>query len=177
MYRVARWPLFLLTLAALGGCAMYHPYNGSSGYSDALVAPGQYEVNFVTPSDGTTTQAMHLAIVRAAELAVLSDHPYFELLQSQGAIRQSSSYFPPTIDWYNGVYTSRRGERIFVNQPYWTPGYVDYYAQPQAVLQVKMLAAPTPTALEARQVLADAVREGIKISPDAAARAGLAQKK
>ena len=162
-----------LAVLLLAGCSMYHPFNGSTGYSEAMIAPEHYQVSYVAPMDSTLTEATRLALVRAAELAVRSDYPYFVLEHNQGIIRTGTVDMPPMPQWYGYVYLDRHGRQIAVPRFYYAPGYIESYTQPETVIYVQLLKERKEGALDAKQVLADAVRDGIKISPTAAAKAGI----
>ena len=50
----------------------------SGGYSDVPVRPDYYEVGYSSPTSNNTTVSRYYATVRAAEIALENDKPYFE---------------------------------------------------------------------------------------------------
>src|SRR5690606_4826825 len=85
---------FLLLL--LAGCAghPYRPYNSGVGYAHTIIAPDTYQISFNGGSTIAPTTATHYATVRAAELALRVQKPYFALVDSEVIMRERTHVTP-----------------------------------------------------------------------------------
>jgi hypothetical protein len=161
--------LTLLTavlLCVLTGCAHdpYHPYDGSIGYSETPMRPDEFEVGFSAPSELSSTQAHYYATVRAAEVALERNKPYFEIVQGRESARYDTVDSPGTAMINTTRSGDGRGNRSTFSTINQTPGYTRTYASPTSILLVRFQDTATPASLEARDILRGAQQKGIKLS-------------
>jgi hypothetical protein len=173
---ITSFPTFV-SLAALAvllasGCSgnPYHPYDGSVGYSESPVKPDEVEVGFSAPSELSSTQAHYYATVRAAEMALERDKPYFEIVQGRESARYETVDAPGTATINTTRTRDNRGVRSSFSTVNQTPGYTRTYASPTSILLVRFHEKSSPTTLDAREILRGAQQKGIKLSQQTLSR-------
>ncbi|QAU24051.1 hypothetical protein EO087_08645 [Dyella sp. M7H15-1] len=75
--------LSLTTASVLAGCAtQYQPLGLLGGYSDTMLSPDTFQVQFSGNSDTSAERAADLAMLRAADLSRQQGCGYFQILDS-----------------------------------------------------------------------------------------------
>jgi hypothetical protein len=120
-------------------------------------------------------EARQYALTRAAELTVLRNGAYFEILDERIFIGYGTSYTPAT--YYPGYGGRRWGGGRWgrgYSAGYYDPGYVQTYMIPEVTMQVRVVPAGGGHAVPAAYVLRQAQARGVKLSEGVEARvAGL----
>ena len=164
-------PLLFAVVAALGlaGCAspIYRPYDGRTGYSEAEVQPGVYDVSFQGAQRTSTGRATELAKLRAAELASRRGKPYFRI-----AGRNVGHNTTVDVDRSYGSFGYGAGTRygrgpdvglgvgIGFGGGYPLVTY-DVDSRPIVVMTVELLDAPADDAFETAAILREAIASGL----------------
>jgi hypothetical protein len=163
---IAAFALVVALLLLAVGCASdpYHPYDGSTGYSETPMKPDEFEVGFSAPSDLSSTQAHYYATVRAAEMALERNKPYFEIVQGRESARYDTVDSPGTAMINTSRTRDARGVNSSFSTVHQTPGYTRTYASPTSILLVRFQDTATPASLDAREILRSAQQKGIKLS-------------
>ena len=159
----------LLSLAA-AGCSTpdYRPYRSGVGYSEAQIAPREFDVIYEGPDSMSVGEAVELAKVRAAEVALLNGKPHFEILEREAGQTLEADYDPglygggPRLGVGLGT-GYRRGVGVGLGTTIGTGfgGGYDVDDHPVAVLRVVLLDEPTENSFDADVVLADARARGL----------------
>jgi hypothetical protein len=161
-----RWLASAVAVMCLVGCkGPYHAFDGTSGFSEAPVASGRYEVGYVGTSSVSPTDARYYATVRAAELAWTMNKPAFRILDEQKFLQSETQVVPgnQTVTSVDAGKGRRGGTRqVYVSND---PGYVRTYAVPSSTLQVELLDAPAEGSLDPKQVIQQAHARGVELSP------------
>ncbi|MEM1057965.1 MAG: hypothetical protein AAGK14_01845 [Verrucomicrobiota bacterium] len=152
----------LLGLGALllAGCAgPYHAYNNGTGYTDAPIRDGVYEVAYVGRSGTPQLEIRNLATLRAADLATKNGARYFEILDSKYEARKSLQLIPGTTYVYGGGgWGYCYGGPAFVVS---NPGYIAEVRQPVVTLKVALRKSPSSKTLDAWKILDQGVKDGL----------------
>ncbi|HUO07922.1 MAG TPA: hypothetical protein VM008_06460 [Phycisphaerae bacterium] len=158
--------LLLLTSLILAGCNVYHPLTGGVGYTDVPIGPNSYEVTFTGDADMPVGEARWYCLVRSAELAVLRNDPYFEILDQQVYLDYGSYYYPGN---YGAVYYGR-GRHAYWGYGY-DPGYVQPYALPEVTIRVGISREPGPETIPAGYLISEAAKRKVPLTPGVSERA------
>lgn len=160
---------FLLVLPLLAGCSVYHPLRGGVGFSEVPLGPDVLQVTYTGQGAMAVAEARQYALTRAAELAVLRDRPFFEILDERIVIGYGTSYTPPT--YYPGYAGYRRGGRWGGRGyyggyygGYYEPGYAQTYTIPEVTLQVRLASPDTPNVIPAAYILRQARKRNVDLS-------------
>ena len=156
--------LFFIPLLLLTGCSVYHPLRGGVGYSDIPVGLDGYEVTFVGTSDTTVGQARWYCQLRAAELSVLRNDPYFQVLNESVYLKHGTYYFPNAV----GPNNFGPGTQAY---PGFEPGSVQPYVAPEVTMKVELSPVPGEKTIPAAYLIREAEHRKIELSPGVAERA------
>lgn len=170
-----RWMSVLCLLPLLAGCQnSYHPLKGGVGFMEVPVGSDGFRVSYIGDTDLSVTEARRFALLRAAELAVLRDDPYFQIVSEQIYVSAGTRYWPPTDAPYVVSTRGRDGRtRAYIRHTY-DPGYVESFAIPDVEMQVKLTRDGGAPSIPAAYLLRQAQADKIKLSPGVAERmAGL----
>ena len=89
---------YLLAAAAavlLSACGTpYAPLSGNFGYTHTRLAPDVFEVTFRGNAAMKPEEAKDLALLRSAELTLVSGNRYFVIVQGQSAVRTNAMTLP-----------------------------------------------------------------------------------
>ncbi len=164
-----------LVLAALHltGCmnfSPYHPFNATSGYSDAPLKQGVTEVQFVGTPEMNSTQAKYFATLRAAELTRNAGREHFELL----TVEDRSGSREEVVSGKTTVTTTEQGaakettnkndktqasDRKEVTTVEEKPSHVVTRQFPVCVLTFRPVPAATANSLSASPLIMDAINQ------------------
>jgi hypothetical protein len=147
----------MLTVALAGCATPYQKYTGQYGYTDTSLGADIFEVRYVGRESTSPARAKYYATVRAAELTTERGRRFFEILDIRESVRVGAR-----VATDRTTETKRVGEKTVAED---APAAVAHYEQPVCVLEIRVLAQRTPTSLDAFQILDEARREGVKISP------------
>jgi hypothetical protein len=153
-----------------GGCAAYHPLRGGVGYTDTPVGPDLVQVAYVGPADMSMTQAREYALLRAAEISVLRNDPFFQVVHEQGYITEGERYVPGENFAYVGGWGGRYHRHPVIFHE-WTPGYFEPYSIPEYTMTVRPTAQAGAGAVPANYLIQRAQSRKVKLSPGVAERA------
>ena len=159
--------LFLLVpLLVLAGCNTYHPLNGGVGFTELPIGPDRYEVTYSGTSETPVAEARWFAMLRSAELSVLRNDPYFEILEEHVYLSYGAYYFPGgTNSYFYGWYY--QGPGGYPPQP----AYIQPYSVPEVSMKVELLPQPGPKTIPAAYLIREAEHRKIPLSPGVAERA------
>jgi len=153
------------TLLLASGCVStphYRPFDGSVGYSEALIAPDVVSITFNGDSTHSTGQATYYATLRAAEVAFERNKPFFELYTVDRAYNVKSQTVPGRVQYSD--HFDRRSDRVTTNADY-TPGNTTTSNMPVVTLEAKLLTTKTERAFTTDDILKDAVAKGVVFGP------------
>jgi hypothetical protein len=158
------------SILVAGGCSVYHPLSGGVGYTETPVGPDALQVTYVGPADMPVAEARDYAMLRAAELAVLRNDPYFQILNEQGYVNHGLQYWPgEDYTYVGGSWGGRHRHPVIYHT--WTPGYWEPYTIPQYTLTVRPTTNPAANAVPANYLIQRALRAKIKLTPSVPERA------
>lgn len=156
--------LLIAASILLIGCASpaYRAFDGTAGYSQAQTAPGEWDVSYVAPAGMAPAQAIELATIRAAEIAIERGKSYLEIVKRENSVISSTESSAPYTDVYERVDgDGRRRSQVFTQS-----GGVRTINRPATIVTVTLLDAPTARSLEAQSILDDARARGLLSAPN-----------
>ncbi|MGN6367090.1 MAG: CC0125/CC1285 family lipoprotein [Phycisphaerae bacterium] len=152
--------MVLIPLLFLAGCNVYHPLRGGVGYSDLPVGPDKYEVTYLGTSDMPLGQARWYCLLRASELSVLRNDPYFQIIDERAYLNYGTYYFPGQYDpYYYGW--GRWGHWGYAYEP----GYLQPYTVPEVTMRIQTKSTPGPKTIPAAYLIHEAEKRDIPLSP------------
>jgi hypothetical protein len=155
------WPLLL------GACNAYHPLKGGIGYTEVPIGRGSFQVTFAGDSDMSVTETRQYCLTRAAELAVLSNAPYFEITNEHIYVSYGSEYVPGADYGYIGY-----GHRRDYHYGYaYDPGYTELYSVPEVMMQIALQQQLGKSSIPAAYLILQAVTAKVPLTPGVAERA------
>ena len=156
-----------LTIAGCAGPA-YRPFRGGVGYSEAQLAPDRFDIVYEGTRSMSIGRATELAKVRAAELAMSRGKPFFMIEQRDLTTRLEVDGTGPYSGYgHQGHGGFGSGVGVGIN----FGGGPDIDSRPVSVLRVRLLDEATPDALDAAEVLREAIdrdlvdRKSLTIAP------------
>jgi len=162
-------PQFLLVLlipvlAACQGPA-YHPLKNGVGFSEVPIGSDGFQISYTGDSNMSVTEARRMAMIRASELAVLQNKPYFQVQGEQIYVSAGTRYFPATDVPYVQTFRDRAGRtRAYIYHSY-DPGYVEQYTVPDVEMQVRLTTESAAPSIPASYLLRQAEADKIPLSP------------
>ena len=164
--------LTLLLLAPLlAACQdVYHPLKGGVGFMEIPTGTDTFQISYLGDSGSAVPEARRFAMLRASELAVLRDMPYFQITQEQIFLSYGSRYWPGSDTRYVETYPDRRGHvRAYIYHAY-DPGYTEFYMVPDVEMQVRLTTDAAAPSIPAAYLLRQAQADKIKLSAGVAER-------
>jgi hypothetical protein len=160
----------VLMLPLVTACSAYHPLSGGVGYSEVPLGADAFQVTFTGEGAMPVAEARQYALTRAAELTVLRNGAFFEILDERIFIGYGTSYTPATY-YPAGGWGGRRwggghwGRGYGYYGGYYDPGYVQTYMIPEVTMQVRVVPGGTANAIPAAYLLRQAEGRNMELNP------------
>jgi hypothetical protein len=143
---------------------MYHPMKDGLGYSDSPKDDNTFLVTFAGDSSSSIPQVRDFCYIRAAELAVQHNAPYFQVLDEKIYLSYELRYWPGNN--LTPVTSRNPPQQPVVYSSPDTSAFTQRYPIPEANLQIRLLTAKTPDALPAAYFLKQANTDQIPLAPE-----------
>jgi hypothetical protein len=154
----------LMLLPVVTACSAYHPLREGVGFTEIPLGQNAFQVTFTGESSMRVAEARQYCLTRAAELAVMRDMPFFQIMDERIFIGHGSSYMPPM---YSPAYRGR-GRYGYWGRGYggfYEPGYVQTYTIPEVTMVIHLTTPDAPNAIPAAYLLRQAKERDVKLSP------------
>jgi hypothetical protein len=135
--------LLAVVIVFVTGCATpYQPKGSSGGFSEIQLAPDSFVVTFAGNEHTSAEQVRDFALLRAAEVVLANNLPYFAIVDAAG-LGTSNAYVAPGTSYTSGIATTVGNLTTYTATTTTTPAQTYNTFSPGLGLMVRGLKYPS----------------------------------